>query len=150
MDVMEMRRRLMAAARPSVIDTSPRIAEFNKRLNAGNPATKPPVDYEGACITDYYDYPAQTTTQTICMSGKMDIIQSYLMIFQDGTYKDYWGQPNDGASKACINGNSNQIKFTLDMSKLDDSYAYIVGTGQILFAGRNTQYYGHTNVSEIA
>lgn len=57
---------------------------------------------------------------------------------------------------------ADNVRFTLSMYDLDDSYAYWddengrrilpigVRNGDILFAGRNTPYYGKTNINEVA
>ena len=59
----------------------------------------------------------------------------------------HWGETQ--SPKECINIGSDAIEITLSMFRLDESYAYIVETGQILFAGKNTPYYGHRNISEL-
>ena len=41
------------------------------------------------------------------------------------------------------------ITFSIELSKINDAYAYIVETGQILFAGKNTPYYGYTNINDM-
>lgn len=40
------------------------------------------------------------------------------------------------------------IAASVDMDFLDDSYMYVKETGQVLFAGKYTPYYGMTNISE--
>lgn len=40
------------------------------------------------------------------------------------------------------------IKFCVWMFGAEESYAYIAETGRILFAGRNTVYYGKTNIND--
>lgn len=42
----------------------------------------------------------------------------------------------------------NQMAFTLATGYEEDSYAYVVSTGYIIFAGKNTKYYGMSNISE--
>lgn len=42
----------------------------------------------------------------------------------------------------------NEIRFTVDKRCLDDAYMYDYTSGQIFFAGKNTPYYGMSNVSE--
>ena len=41
------------------------------------------------------------------------------------------------------------ISFSIEVSEIENSYAYLVETGQIIFAGKNTPYYGYTNISEM-
>ena len=42
----------------------------------------------------------------------------------------------------------NQIRFSVDMRFMDDSYMYDYSTGQVWFAGKNTPYYGMHNIHE--
>ena len=42
----------------------------------------------------------------------------------------------------------DSFAFTLATQYIDDSYAYVEGTGYIIFAGKNTKYYGMSNISE--
>ena len=44
----------------------------------------------------------------------------------------------------------NQMAFTLATGYEEDSYAYVLDTGYIIFAGRNTKYYGKSNISEVS
>ena len=43
----------------------------------------------------------------------------------------------------------SNIRFTIDERLIDESYAYVNETGEIIFAGRNSNYYGHKNISEL-
>ena len=43
-------------------------------------------------------------------------------------------------------GTYDALKFTLVEAYKDDSYLYIDGTGEIIFAGKNTKYYGMSNI----
>ena len=116
------------------IDTSPRILQYDKRYNRGEI-----IDQKGYCITDIYSYPPQTYTQYITANN----VYFQIQIYKDGEYIDYWSGGNYK-----LNVNSNGIAVTL-YKNIDDSYLYINDTGQILFAGKNTPYYGHRNISEL-
>lgn len=39
-----------------------------------------------------------------------------------------------------------QVRFSIFTDYMDDSYAYFVNTGNIIFAGKNTPYYGMANI----
>ena len=41
-----------------------------------------------------------------------------------------------------------QIEFSVDVRYLDDAYMYDKTTGMVFFAGKNTPYYGMSNISE--
>lgn len=131
---MQRRRELMAMQKRS-IDTSPRILQYDKRYNSMNI-----IDQAGYCITDIYSYPPQTYTQYITANN----VYFQIQIYKDGKYIDYWSGGNYK-----LNVNSNGIAVTLYTAKIDDSYLYINGTGQILFAGKNTPYYGYTNINDM-
>lgn len=42
------------------------------------------------------------------------------------------------------------VSFSVDIRYLDDSYMYDKTTGQVWFAGKNTPYYGMSNISEAS
>lgn len=46
------------------------------------------------------------------------------------------------------NGAISKIAFTLASAHIDDSYAYMNDTGYIIFAGKNTQYYGKQYITD--
>ena len=126
----------------AVLDTSPIIALYNKGISVRND-----VDKEGFCITEKYYYPPSDAFQTLAYFGTDG---AQCRIYKDGAYMDYWTLNQAQSPRRVINIGSEAIAITLSMFKLDESYAYIVETGQILFAGKNTPYYGHRNISELA
>lgn len=132
----------------SGLDTSPIITDYGYVLPNGNPFTKPLVVSQDGCITDYYDFPAQTYTQTMTACGTCGSIN----LFIDDSYKDFWGwnSPNVPNTRKVINIGTNRIRFGLYTAMIDDAYAFLVETGQIFFAGKNTSYYGHRNISELS
>lgn len=128
----------------SGVDTSPIIIDYDKRYNPGGSVS----DYAGRCITDAYAFTSVTNEDRYLISYGM---QNSLIVYQDGAYKDYWNynsvqseQRTVGLAIGC-----DQVKFTLEMSMLDDCYAYQESTGIIFFAGKNSIYYGHRNISEL-
>ena len=135
---------------PVVVDTSPVIMQYDVRWGAGNPQTKPLLEARGYCITTQYSYPAMSAKGTMVCYGT----RYYGILWKDNgtTYVDYWGFDAESSelTKNCLNIGSDTIAFSMNTSMLADSYAYIQETGQILFAGINSIYYGHTNVNEVA
>ena len=120
---------------PHGIDTSPIILQYDKRYNSGNI-----IDQTGYCITEIYGYAPSSSIQYVTTNN----VFFQLMIYKDGVYLDYWSPGNYK-----LNVNSNGLAVTLNTNDIDNSYLYINGTGQILFAGKNTIYYGHRNISEL-
>ena len=75
-----------------------------------------------------------------------------VVLWQGDTYKDYWSINSYRGTverRQCINANTTRASLTLVSAHVDDSFAYIEESGEILFAGKNTLYYGHTNISEL-
>lgn len=125
----------------TVLDTSPIIAMYDKRISIKND-----VDAEDFCITERYYYPPSDAVQTLAYYGTDG---KQCRVYKNDVYMDYWTLGETQSPKKCINIGSDAIEITLSMFRLDESYAYIVETGQILFAGKNTPYYGHRNISEL-
>ena len=120
----------------SAPDTSPVVLAENKRWANGNL-----IDANGYSATVVCSYSPSNSVRYIEHSG----IYFQVNIFKDGQYIDYWS-----LASPRLNANSNGIATTLLSSEIEDAYIYIRETGDIIFAGKNTQYYGHTNVSELS
>lgn len=148
MDLMTRRRALMALVKSEPgIDTSPRIAQYGVKNPSGNPASKPYIEDANYCVTVIYPYTSSASKQTLTLYGG----SGNVILYDNGTYKDYWSfeaeiQPH---RRNVINANTNGISCPLKISMLADSYAFMVETGEILFAGRNSIYYGHRNINEL-
>lgn len=127
------------------LDTSPIIREYNTKYN---PRNLSPVYEDGCCTTVVYQYPILTVTATIAFNGINGL--NMIVLKNSATdYLDYWRLVNTDSPRRCMNAGSDGAMFTLDMSKLDDCYAYLVETGQIFFAGKNSIYYGYTNINDM-
>lgn len=149
-----------------VPDTSPRIAQYH----AGMDKTGAVLTGESyvTCVTEFYDLPegfqGSVTGCFPCPVGVYDSISnadSCLQLFEGDTFKTYW---NTKGTLIRSEGNvdmegtqtlywaaswpADRVRFTLVESSLDESYLYFTDTGDILFAGKNTRYYGQTNVFE--
>lgn len=108
------------------------------------------MEHTGFCVSSLYEYPAQTSFQTIVATGLTAGTDGVMRTYIDGVYKDYWGtQITDDWERTCVNSYTNGLRVTLQMDRLDDCYLYLKETGQILFAGKNSIYYGHRNISEL-
>ena len=144
--MISIRRKLMAKMQSGEIDTSPIIEYYNKGLATWGGFNDAP----GCCVTALYTYPKKSVTQTCVTTGGWGTVNGVMIVYKDGDCVDYWGtNSQDNYERACINSNSNGLRISLNMSRLDDAYLYIKDTGQILFAGRNSIYYGHRNINEL-
>lgn len=125
-------------------DTTPRIAEYGKYLSRSYSDTAQDASW---CYTEWIDLnPSVSGSQYI-----VDNCTNSNHTWQ-GTYtpsgETWWYGPrnqyNPGADRK-----GYQIRFSIPVSAIDDSYAYNEKTGQIFFAGKNTQYYGYSFIDEI-
>lgn len=141
-----------------VIDTSPVITQTGVRYKGDDGVET----RDGFCITKNYDIDITGIGDSqkiefagIIYSGDMSAVSCNLHTLKDNAYVTYWGfiaknsptatptvKPTNTASEI------NQVAFSLYAAGTDYSYIYVTNTGQILFAGNQTKYYGMTNISE--
>jgi len=147
MDVMQLRRNLLMQKKETGLNTSPKVAQYGVKNPSGNPTTKPYIIDENYCVTELYSYTPMNTRQTIRFYGG----DGNAILYTDTTYKDYWNFSGESREQkwSIITANTNQITCTLKISMLDDCYLWLEETGEILFAGKNSIYYGHKNISEL-
>ena len=147
MDLIEARRRMLMGAK-KVLDTTPIIEIYGKHQGAGNPTLRPPIDDNNSGITIFYDYEPVNYQRTIVRYGITSIMTVYT---SDHLYKDYWAVNAIGApaERKCLNANSGAIKIDIYLPLIDDCFLYIKETGEIIFAGKNSPYYGYTNINDI-
>lgn len=132
---MQARRRLLMM--PHGIDTSPIIEVYDKTLRYGNF-----IDATGYGVTIIYNYELANSRLDVKTSGTG--IYNQLACYKDGVYKDYWS-----AGNYHLTSNTNGVRACIMLSQIDNVYFYIVQTGKILFAGKNTPYYGYTNINDM-
>ena len=144
MDMMAIRRRFLMASGKKVIDTSPIIVAYDSEY-VSDGSTRQSV---GFCCTALYSYLPMQTKGTIAFYGTSG--KNMVLYRNNGSQRvDYWVLYNAQSPRTCINVGTDSAVFTLETSKLPDCYAYIVDTGQILFAGKNSPYYGYTNINDM-
>ena len=123
-----------------MLDTTLKVLEYNKAWNNGNL-----MDLGGDNASIIYVFQPKENARKLSYSG----LVRQLNIFNNGTYVDYWSvREND--TRNVINANCNGLAVSVIADKADDAFAYLPDTGEILFAGKNTQYYGHRNISELS
>lgn len=134
--------------RENSIDTSPIILDYGRRLYSGEgyyDKSEPNI-----CTTDYYSIDPSDSVQYI--TYKLNSINQYYLnyhCYKDGVYIDYWSERSVGdaiITDSKVNAGANQLRFTLYVDKIDDSFCYVNNTGKILFAGKNTEYYGKRTI----
>lgn len=134
---MQRRRELMMQTHKP--DTTLKIAQENAYWRLGEITPQ-----SNSVASILYSYPASTEGRKLVYSG----LVYALNVFQDGVYKDYWSCRSDD-QRNVLNANTNQIAVSAPTRDIDDAYAYLPDTGQILFAGKNTPYYGYTNINDM-
>lgn len=139
---MERRRALMMI--PHGLDTSPIITAWNCRWY--NKQVEPQT-LTGRCVSTVYSFTSPGGVRpNFVLYGTNSSLQTYI----DGVLDDYWNRDASTAEATqSVKIGTNGISFTIMMNMLDVCYAYELNTGQIIFAGKNTIYYGHRNISEL-
>lgn len=147
MELMQARRRLLTMNHRT--DTSPRIAEHGVYWSRTFGVK---TDNNNWCITDWYNVEnapfGGAKVQGFIGADSNSITFQYR--FSDGSTD--WYYFNGTYPRALPISTSKRIidiTFSVQETEIDNSYAYIVETGQIFFAGKNTPYYGHANISEL-
>lgn len=141
------RRRAMMEKKSDVLDTSPKIAEYGVlwgRTQGGK------TENANWCITDwYYPNPAYNSLTIVGNVG----IDSSNVTFQyeneSGSNKNWWYLYPGNKRTVVLNSPIFKITFSIRISEIANSYIYIEETGQILFAGKKTPYYGYTNINDM-
>ena len=156
MDMMAIRRRVLLGGK-KVIDTSPKIAEYGKGCAYAATGER---DTEEACITEWYQFEGVTKGQGITLyyyyfstTATRPINYQYYGVADDGTpnRKDWYYNTESHSRKLSGWPNSTfaEIRFSVPIADIDAAYAYCAETGQIFFAGKNSPYYGSTNINDM-
>ena len=141
MDLMQRRRELMQM---QVLDTSPVILQMDARYNSAGEI----LGFTGRCVTKKYDCLCDNDHRSFMAYG----IESTTINYKNNEFYDYWNNPATTPTSNTILAKygTDQMAFTLVMSLLDDCYVVQNNSGIILFAGKNSIYYGHRNISELS
>ena len=133
------------------INTTPVIAEYDKAINM---STAEPTDREGFCYTEWIEFRPNLTDATgssiVDNYSKRTLGYCYQFVYSltgsDTETKDWYY----GSRTLTTRGRSiKRIRYGMPTSEIDNVYAYCSSTGQILFAGRNTEYYGYANINDM-
>lgn len=128
----------------SVLDNRPKIRAYDKQYHNDGSVK----DYTGRCITKLYPV-NYTGNQGITHYG----LQYYFVCYKDNgaTLVDYWSTNStiEERRNGAINDGSDCIAATIQTDMIDDCYLINRSTGEIFFAGKNSIYFGHKNISEL-
>ena len=148
---------MMGAQGGSTPVLNPSVPYFeNIRLNR-QIAAPCETELEGCCATDYflggssgnfvYYIPVSSLANASGICGnviynktgnRLDAINGYSNCYMNGTEK------TDNA----VGGNRAYVRINLPMDKLSECYAYNDATGEVYYAGKDTPYYGKTNIND--
>ena len=147
MDMMAIRRRVLMGAK-KVLDTTPIIEIYGKQQGAGNPIRFPPIDDNNSGIIIFYDYEPVKYHRTMVYYGTSAVMSMYR---SDHSYMDYRRVEATAAPAETfgLKAHSVAVKVDIYLPLIDDCFFYIKETGEILFAGKNSPYYGYTNINDM-
>ena len=104
------------------------------------------------CVTIWYKPKIQQTGEiTICDNQSEADHHVYQYLFSNDT-RDWFYRGSDNKRQIRNANNTlylSEIRFSVKTEEIDDAYAYVVETGEIFFAGKNTPYYGYTNLNQM-
>jgi len=128
----------------------------NTKLDRVN--TNPPylVSQNGVAATDYI-YAGTTGNfvyfnpidATIAPSGTIGSVLQYNNDDVDSPFTNWWNCRMSGDERSvALDANKQFIRLNLSMEKMSGAYAYNSATGEVYYAGKDSPYYGKTNVND--
>ncbi len=157
MTLMQRRRALMAAQGGELPMFNPTVGiTENTRLDRVD--TNPPylVSQNGVAATDFiyagaagnfvYFNPLDTV---IAPSGTIGNLLQYSINDADSPFTDWWSCRMGGDERSiALDANKQFIRLNLSMEQMSGAYAYNSATGQVYYAGKDSPYYGKTNIND--
>lgn len=149
--MMQLRRGLLITQHDDRLDTSPRIAEYGVSWVRGKELKVSNIDW---CITEWYKFKESVTSADYVVGYIGDDGNSHTFQYhnEQSTQKDwyyFYNGDQEGRQRIVYVNYPYEISFSIYIPIIKNAYIYIERTGEILFAGKNTPYYGHTNISEL-
>lgn len=130
-------------------DTSPVIAGTGYSLGTDGGIYKYPTD--GACYTDFYQLRPAATMLTLYFADAEGVSFSAggkIQYWSNDAFLEYWSATayKNVEHRYTIASGATKFRTSLALNGAEDSYAYD-DTGHIYFAGKNTKYYGMSNIN---
>lgn len=155
-ELMRRRRALMAAKSQALPILNPAIG-FTENTILDRSVTKPYlVSLSGVAVTNFID--AGTTGNfvyfnpsdtTIAPSGNCGYLLQYDDADDSRQFADWWNCGMSGSEKSVgLGANKRFIRLNLSMEKMSGAYAYNSATGKVYYAGKDSPYYGKTNIND--
>lgn len=120
--------------------------------------TNPPylVSQSGVAATDFID--AGTTgyfvyfnplDTMIAPSGTIGSLLQYNSDNAESPFTNWWNCRMGGDERSIsLDANKRFIRLNLSMEQMSGAYAYNSTTGQVYYAGKDSPYYGKTNIND--
>lgn len=156
-ELMQRRRALMAAKSQALPILNPAIG-YTENTKLDRFATNPPylMSQSGVAATDFID--AGTTGNfvyfnppdtTIAPSGKCGNLLQFDDADDSRKFAEWWNCGMGGIEKSVgLGANKRFIRLSLSMEKMSGAYAYNSATGEVYYAGKDSPYYGKTNIND--
>lgn len=156
-EIIERRRALMAVKSKDLPILNPAIGYTeNTRLDKAD--TNPPylVSQNGVAATDFIDAGTtgnfvyfNPTDATIAPNGTIGQLLQYSSNNANSPYTDWWNCRMNGDERSvALTSNKKFIRLNLSMEKMSGAYAYNSATGKVYYAGKDSPYYGKTNIND--
>ena len=157
MTLMQRRRALMAARGGELPILNPAIG-YTENTRLDRAGTNPPylVSQNGVAATDFihtgttgnfvYFNPPDTT---IAPSGTIGSLLQYNSDNADSRFTNWWNCRMSGDERSIdLDANKQFIRLNLSMEQMSGAYAYNSATGEVYYAGKDSPYYGKTNIND--
>lgn len=141
-----------AASAAVTADTSPVIAQTGYSLTADGGVNN--YAGSGGCYTGFYPLQSGAATLTLFLADAEQVAfgsAGKMQYWNDDAFLEYWSPASKRNQEASYPIKSGATRFRTSLAKngVDGSYAYD-DTGHIYFAGKNTKYYGLSNINGAA
>lgn len=139
------RRRGLIGAYEQGLDTTPVIMEYNKQWNSsGNTESK-----NGYCVTEKYKVPWTAGMKYKVKTSNTASHSSRICAWtgNETNFSTSW-ERSSGEINVNYTFANCWLSCTLETADIDDCYLYENNSGNIIFAGRNTPFYGKQNINE--
>lgn len=156
-ELMRRRRALLAARGGEFPMFNPTVG-ITENTKLDRIGTNPPylVSQSGIAVTDFiyvgttgnfvYFNPPDTT---IAPSGTIGSLLQYNSDNADSPFTNWWNCRMSGDERSiALDANKRFIRLNLSMEKMSGAYAYNSTTGQVYYAGKDSPYYGKTNIND--
>lgn len=148
LSLMLRRQTLMGAGKPHALSNPPLVIAYaGHRLSPGNPIvaddTRNVTQYYALSGGDTINYLIKDTT--IADGASLGFLCVYRASYN---YHDYYNETNNIQKTIRMGNTIMYFRLTMTTNCEADSYAYNQTTGAVYFAGRNTPYYGKTNIND--